>query len=140
MPDLPDDITNRALWESLTEVNYASEFYDVAGFRAMRGPRLFAYEIEEVGDVAGKDMLHLQCHFGLDTISWARLGARVTGVDYAARAIERARTLAAELGHAATFVHSDINDLPSHLEGQFDVVYTSRGVLGWLPDLGAGRR
>ena len=89
-----------------------------------------------MGDVAGKDMLHLQCHFGLDTISWARLGARVTGVDYAARAIERARTLAAELGHAATFVHSDINDLPSHLEGQFDVVYTSRGVLGWLPDLG----
>ena len=134
-PDLPDDVTNRALWESLTEVNFASEFYDVAGFRAMSGPRLFAYEIEEVGDVAGKDLLHLQCHFGLDTLSWARLGARVTGVDYAERAIERARALAADLGHDATFVHSDVYDLPAHLDGEFDVVYTSHGVLGWLPDL-----
>ena len=125
---------NHALWEEWAAINYRSANYDVAGFKA-GGSRLRPYEVEEVGDVAGKDLLHLQCHFGLDTLSWARLGARVTGADFSERAIAYARGLAAELGLAASFVHSDILALPDCLEGDFDVVYTSRGVIGWLPDV-----
>jgi len=127
-------LINRPLWESWAAINHASANYDVAGFRA-GGVRLRQYEIDEVGDVAGKDLLHLQCHFGIDTLSWARLGARVTGVDFSERAIADARALAAEIGQPAMFVCCDVLDLPAHLQGDFDVVYTSRGVLGWLPDL-----
>ena len=98
--------------------------------------RLADYEIAEVGDVTGRDLLHLQCHFGIDTLSWARLGARVTGADFSAAAIELARSLAHELGFpGAHFVRSDLYDLPGVLEGDFDVVYTSRGALNWLPDI-----
>ena len=104
------------------------------GFRA-GGLRLADYELEEVGEVAGKELLHLQCHFGLDTLSWARLGARVTGVDFSAQAIATARQLAAEVELPAHFVCCDVLELPAHLGGDFDLVYTSRGVLGWLPDL-----
>ena len=125
---------NKALWEEWTAIHETSRFYDLDGFRA-GGSRLRAYEVDEVGDVAGKSLLHLQCHFGIDTLSWARLGARVTGADFSDRAVELARSLAAELHLAASFVRSDLYALPSVLEGQFDVVYTSRGVLGWLPDL-----
>ena len=92
--------------------------------------------------MAGKRLLHLQCHFGLDTLSWARLGATVTGVDFSGRAIALARRLAAECGLPATFVESDLYELPGYAQldrrwlGQrFDVVYTSWGVLCWLPDL-----
>jgi SAM-dependent methyltransferase len=81
-------------------------------------------------------LLHLQCHFGIDTLSWARLGAHVTGADFSQPAIDLAGTLAAELGFPdARFVRSDLYDLPEQLEGTFDIVYTSRGVLGWLPDI-----
>jgi len=94
-----------------------------------------------VGDVAGRSLLHLQCHFGIDTLSWARLGARVTGADFSPAAIDLARSLAVELGFAdARFVESNLYDLPDALEGPFDVVYTSRGVLGWLPDIRAWAR
>lgn len=132
----PDEFqaVNRAMWNERAGINYRSAFYDVEGFRA-GAVRLPAYEIEEVGDVAGKDLLHLQCHFGIDTLSWRRLGARVTGVDFSERAIAYARELSSELGEPATFVCCDVLDLPAHLEGEFDVVYTSHGVLGWLPDL-----
>jgi SAM-dependent methyltransferase len=134
---------NRALWDEWTAIHEASSFYDLEGFKAGRsggsggsgGSRLRPYEVAEVGEVGGKSLLHLQCHFGIDTLSWARLGARVTGADFSHRAIELARSIAAELDLDATFVRSDLYDLPSVLDGQFDVVYTSRGVLGWLPDL-----
>ena len=125
---------NRAVWDERTAINYRSAFYDVDGFRA-GAIRLPDYEIAEVGDVAGKDLLHLQCHFGIDTLSWGRLGARVTGVDFSEQAIAYARDLASELGEPASFVCCDVLDLPAHLDGTFDVVYTSHGVLGWLPDL-----
>ncbi len=125
---------DRALWEQWAAINYRSAFYNVEGFK-QGGVRILPFEIEEVGDVAGKELLHLQCHFGLDTLSWARLGARVTGVDYSEQAIAQARELAANTGQPATFVCCDVLDLPAHLAGQFDVVYTSHGVLGWLPDL-----
>ena len=136
MPDTPDEFRahDRAIWEQWAEINYRSASYNVEGFK-QGGVRILPFEIEEVGDVAGKDLLHLQCHFGLDTLSWARLGANVTGVDFSERAITRARGLAAEIGQPARFVCADVLDLTAHLEGQFDVVYTSYGVLGWLSDL-----
>lgn len=125
---------NRALWNKWAEVHVASAFYDVDGFKAGRSS-LHPPEIAEVGDVAGTSLLHLQCHFGLDTLSWARRGAEVTGVDFSDRAIELARSLAAELGIPARFVHSDVYALPEVLRGEFDIVFTSYGVLWWLPDL-----
>lgn len=125
---------NRGLWDEWTRIHETSAFYDLEGFRK-GGIRLRPYEIEEVGEVAGLDLLHLQCHFGIDTLSWARLGARVTGADFSGAAIELATRLAADLAMDARFVRSDIYDLPDVLECEFDVVYTSRGVLGWLPDI-----
>ena len=127
---------NLATWERWTEIHVASSSYDVESFRDGRRPiRVRDYEIEEVGPVDGKSLLHLQCHFGLDTLSWARLGANVTGADFSPAAIEAARALASDVGLSARFVQSNLYDLPDSLEGQFDVVYTSRGVLGWLPDI-----
>ena len=125
---------NRALWEAWTDLHERSEFYDLEGFKR-GGVRLRDYEIQDVGPVDGKELLHLQCHFGIDTLSWARLGARVTGADFAPRAVALARSLADELGIAARFVESNLYELPASLDGDFDVVYTSRGVLGWLPDI-----
>ena len=125
---------NQQLWDEWTRIHETSSFYDLEGFRR-GGIRLRPYEVEEIGDVAGRELLHLQCHFGIDTLSWARLGARVTGTDFSPAAIELATRLAAELELDARFVHSDLYDLPNVLEGEFDLVYTSRGVLGWLPDI-----
>jgi SAM-dependent methyltransferase len=125
---------NRSLWNEWTAINVDSAFYDLESFKA-GGIRLRDYELEEVGDVAGKRLLHLQCHFGIDTLSWARVGARPTGVDFSQEAIARARSLAAELGLDAEFLECSIDALPDVLNDEFDVVYTSRGVLGWLPDL-----
>ena len=131
---------NEALWAAWTRIHEHSEFYDLDGFRR-GGVRLRGDEIAALGDVAGKTLLHLQCHFGIDTLSWARLGARVTGADFSEPAIELARRLAMEIGQPeARFVRSDLYDLPARLEGEFDIVYTSRGVLGWLPDIGRWAR
>jgi SAM-dependent methyltransferase len=132
---------NRRLWDAWTDIHVGSAFYDVESFRAGgdRQVRIKDYELAEIGDVRGKRLLHLQCHFGLETLSWARLGATVTGVDFSARALEEARRLAAEVGldRDATFVESDVYGLPERLDAGdgFDVVYTSHGVLGWLPDI-----
>jgi SAM-dependent methyltransferase len=125
---------NRALWDEWTAIHVQSEFYDVEGFK--RGDiKLHSLEREEVGDVAGKSLLHLQCHFGLGTLSWARLGATVTGADFSSKSIEAARSLSSELEIPASFVCSDIDHLPEVLSGRFDIVFTSYGVLPWLPDL-----
>ena len=129
---------NRDLWNAVTPHHVTSRFYDVEGFKAGRARRrtgLDELEVALVGDVRGKTLLHLQCHFGIDTICWAQRGATVTGVDFASEAIQAARRLAAEMGVPATFVESDVYDLPANLQGRFDVVFTSHGVLGWLPDL-----
>ena len=131
---------NRRLWDAWTAIHTTGSFYDVQGFRDdPTDVRIQPWEREEVGDVSGKSLLHLQCHFGLDTLSWARLGAaRVTGVDFSEPAIAFARELATETGleDRARFVVSDIYELPGPLAGEtFDVVYTGRGALGWLPDL-----
>jgi 2-polyprenyl-3-methyl-5-hydroxy-6-metoxy-1,4-benzoquinol methylase len=127
--------SNLKRWNELAGIHADSAFYDVAGFK--RGQTsLKAIELAELGDAAGVALLHLQCHFGLDTLSWARQGARVTGVDFSDEAITRARSLAAETGIAADFLCADVLDLQNRLHGLFDIVFTSYGVLLWLPDLG----
>ena len=126
--------SNQRLWDAWTKLHTEGDFYDVAGFRE-GGVRVQPYEIAALGDVTGKTLLHLQCHFGLDTLSWARLGAQVTGVDFSPASITFARELAADLGLDARFIESNVYQLPVRLGDEFDIVYTSRGVLGWLPDI-----
>ena len=126
--------SNRRLWNDWTAIHENSAFYDVEGFKSGRSS-LSPLELAELGDVSGKTLLHLQCHFGQDTLSWARLGAKVTGVDFSERAIRLARSLSEELRIPARFICSDVYDLPEVLNGEFDIVFTSCGVLGWLPDL-----
>jgi SAM-dependent methyltransferase len=126
--------TNRELWDKLAKIHYDSEFYDVEEF--LKGKQtLDPIEIEELPDVSGKTLLHLMCHFGMDTLSLARLGARVTGVDFSSEAINLAQALAKTVGIEATFVCSDVYDTPKHVKEKYDVVFTSGGVLTWLPDL-----
>jgi SAM-dependent methyltransferase len=126
--------TNLALWNRWARINQGTAFYDLEGFKAGK-TSLCAVELEEVGDVRGKSLLHLQCHFGLDTLSWARMGARVTGVDFSDEAIRLARSLSQETGIEARFICSDIYDLPNALAEEFDIVFTSYGVLAWLRDI-----
>jgi SAM-dependent methyltransferase len=125
---------NRRNWDTRFPVHRDSAFYDVAGFKAGRDT-LRSIEVEELGDVEGRTLLHLQCHFGLDTLSWARRGARVTGMDFSEPAIAEARALAAELGLEARFIQSNLYELTRVLHEQFDIVFTSYGVLCWLPDI-----
>jgi SAM-dependent methyltransferase len=123
---------NRAFWDEVTPVHIQS--YGVERFLA--GERWLPLTIlEEVGDVTNKSLLHLQCHFGLDSLAWVRLGAVVTGVDFSPLAIEAANHLSKQAELPANFICSDIYDLPAHLSGQFDIVFTSIGVLCWLNDL-----
>jgi SAM-dependent methyltransferase len=126
---------NRANWDDRVPVHVASEFYDLGGFRA-GASSLRPFESAEAGDVAGKRLVHLQCHLGLDTLSWARAGALVTGLDFSEPAIQAARSLAAGLAIDASFVTSDVYDAVTALDGRrFDVVYTGIGALVWLPDM-----
>ena len=125
---------NRNSWNQRARTHLHSDFYDMENWR--RGKTsLQAIELGEIGDVRGKKLLHLQCHFGQDTLSWAREGAEVTGCDLSDAAIDIARSLAAETGIPAHFVCCNVYDLPAHLEGQFDIVFTSYGTIGWLPNL-----
>jgi ubiquinone/menaquinone biosynthesis C-methylase UbiE len=127
--------SNRSMWDELTEINARSKFYDLDGFKAGRIV-LNPLELEELGPyVAGKRLLHLQCHFGMDTLSWARMGAEVTGVDFSPHAIELATAIATELNIPARFLCTDIYELPKLLDETFDIVFTSYGVLTWLSDL-----
>ena len=125
---------NRRNWNERTPIHAAADGYDVAGFKAGR-ITLTDIEIQELGDVKGKSLLHLQCHFGLDTMSWARLGAEATGVDLSDAAIELANELNAELGLGVRFIRSNVYDLAAALDTEFDIVYTALGALCWLPDL-----
>ncbi len=125
---------NRLSWDKRTSIHKDSDFYDVASFLKGKSS-LMPIETAALGDVTGKSLLHLQCHFGQDTLSWANMGAKATGVDFSPEAIKLARKLNDELGLDAQFVECNVYDLPQHLEGQFDIVFTSYGVIGWLPDL-----
>jgi SAM-dependent methyltransferase len=126
---------NRAMWDAKTPLHVDSPLYDIAGFKA-GGLSLRALEVEDLGDVRGKDLIHLQCHFGKDTLSWARLGANVVGLDFSVPAIRAANDLAREIGLDAHFVVSDVYDARVAVSGRrFDIVYTGVGALCWLPDM-----
>ena len=124
---------NRAMWDERVPIHLASDYYDVAAFRA-GAPAVRPFVAEAVGEVAGLDLVHLQCHLGLETLDWARRGARVTGLDFSLPAVDAASALAADLGLAARFVHGDVHDAPALLGERFDIVYTGIGALNWLPD------
>ncbi len=135
MSDYTDYFTaNKELWNKRTAVHLNSSFYNLAGFKSGEDV-LTPIEMNELGNVHNKKMLHLQCHFGMDTMNWARLGANVTGVDLSNEAIAEAIKLNTELGMNATFICSNIYDLKEHIDEKFDIVFTSYGTIGWLPDL-----
>ncbi len=125
---------NKNLWNQRTDVHKDSSFYNLAGFK--NGETVLTpIELNELKDVNGKTMLHLQCHFGMDSLDWARRGAAVTGVDLSDTAISEAKKLNDELKLNAKFVCSNVYDLKEHLNEKFDIVFTSYGTIGWLPDL-----
>lgn len=125
---------NKELWNQRTIVHRDSEFYNLAGFK--KGETVLTpIELAEVGDVNGKKLLHLQCHFGMDSLDWARRGAHVTGVDLSDIAIKEARSLNMELGLSAEFVCCNVLDTADYIKQEFDIVFTSYGTIGWLPDL-----
>ncbi len=125
---------NRNLWDKLARIHHKSEFYDVEGF--LKGNQtLDPIELEELPDLSGKKLLHLMCHFGMDTLSLARLGADATGVDFSSEAIELANELCKTTEVDARFVCSNVYDLPNNLDEKFDIVFTSGGVIVWLLDL-----
>jgi len=128
--------TNRRAWDEMTAVHVKSAFYNVEGFLAGESS-LCPFEPEELGDVSGCSLLHLQCHFGLDSLSWARRGAKVTGLDFSAPAIAEAKRLAERSGIEADFVQADVYDAAVVLDERFDIIYTGLGALNWLGDLSA---
>lgn len=125
---------NRAGWDRRTIAHFESRFYDVDGFLTGR-TSLREIERAELTDVAGKRLLHLQCHFGLDTLSWARQGAICTGVDISPVAIRKARELAVRAGLDAEFVCSDVYGFRRRSPQPWEIVFTSYGAVCWLPDL-----
>lgn len=125
---------NKELWNQRTVVHKDSSFYNLAGFK--NGETVLTpIELKELGDVSGKTMLHLQCHFGMDSLDWARRGALVTGVDLSDNAIQEATQLNKELGLNARFVCCNVYDTSLHVKELYDIVFTSYGTIGWLPDL-----
>ena len=125
---------NKTAWNAKTPYHLASDFYDLKGFLQGRNS-LKEIELNLLGDVKGKSILHLQCHFGQDSLSLARMGAQVTGIDFSENAIHKARELNAQLNLEVDFICCDLYDLPTHLNEKFDLVFTSYGTIGWLPDL-----
>lgn len=134
----PDDYldVNRANWDDRVEIHaeYNQDFYDIDGFLNGRST-LKEIETGEIGDVQGKSLIHLMCHFGLDTLSWARRGARVTGVDFSQKAVSFAEDLAQKAGIDARFICADVHSAPEKAGRTFDIVFASYGVLCWLPDM-----
>ncbi len=125
---------NRQSWNNRVDAHLKSAFYDMEGF--MQGKTsLNDIELALLGDVRGKSILHLQCHFGQDSISLSRMGAQVTGIDLSDKSVDAARRIALETGSDTKFVCCNLYDLPLHLEEAFDIVFTSYGTIGWLPDM-----
>lgn len=128
--------SNRRRWDEMAAVHRrdATGFYGVDRFVAGVSD-LTPIELAELGDIVGKRVAHLQCHFGMDTIRLARRGAAVTGLDFSERAIGEARALAAEVNSDARFVLGNVYDAREHLSGDFDLVFTTWGTIVWLPDV-----
>jgi len=127
-------VTNHKSWNDRAQKHFESDFYDVPGFLDGKSS-LNEFELKALGDVKGKKLLHLQCHFGQDTLSWAREGALVTGIDLSSESIRLANQLKAQAGLNANFIESDVYALPEKLDEKFDIVFTSYGSIVWLPDL-----
>lgn len=129
--------TNRAWWDERAPIHVESEFYGLDAFIAdPEASHLRPFEPGELGDVTGRALVHPQCHFGLDTLSWARRGARVTGIDFSRPAVEAATAAAARAGLDAEFLVGNVYDAVELVGGRtFDVVYTGLGALNWLPDI-----
>ncbi len=126
--------TNKATWNSKVKVHAESAMYNMAAFK--RGETsLKAYELEALPNVKGKSLLHLQCHFGQDTLSWSRLGAKCVGVDLSDEGVKLAAELNNELQLDAKFICCNVLDTSKFIKDTFDIVFTSYGVIGWLPDL-----
>jgi 2-polyprenyl-3-methyl-5-hydroxy-6-metoxy-1,4-benzoquinol methylase len=125
---------NKASWNEKTETHINSAFYDNESFLKGKST-LNSIELELLGDVSGKKILHLQCHFGQDSISLARLGAEVIGIDLSDKAIDKANEFAKKLNVNAKFICSDVYETINVLNEKFDVIFTSYGTIGWLPDL-----
>lgn len=126
---------NKQSWNNRTDIHLNSAFYNLEGF--LKGDTsLNSIELQILGDIKGKSILHLQCHFGQDSISLSRLGAEVTGVDLSDKAIENAIRIAKETNSNTQFICCDLYDLEHHLDKQFDIIFTSYGTITWLPDIG----
>lgn len=125
---------NKTAWNEKVKLHSKSEFYDLETFKKGQSS-LKHYELDALGDVSGKSLLHLQCHFGQDTLSWNRLGAKCVGVDISDKGIELARQLNDELQLDSEFVCCNVLDVSKHIKESFDIIFTSYGVIGWLPDL-----
>lgn len=124
---------NRLWWNERVAAHVKSPSYGTQDVLSGK-PTPMTLERLEIGDVEGKSLLHMQCHFGLDTLSWALYGADVTGLDFSTEAIQTASALAKEAGLKARFLETDILEADKVLQEQFDIVFTSWGVLCWLPD------
>jgi 2-polyprenyl-3-methyl-5-hydroxy-6-metoxy-1,4-benzoquinol methylase len=125
---------NKQAWNQRVDIHFQSDFYDVPGF--LKGKEVLKpIELALLGDLSGKSLLHLQCHFGQDTLSLARLGAKVTGIDFSQVAIDKAASLANELSLNVTFICGNVLETPQLISEKFDIVFTTYGVLGWLPDM-----
>ena len=125
---------NRDSWNKRTVVHFDSDFYNNDDFVKNKSS-LNEIELSEIGDVKGKSILHLQCHFGQDTLSFNNLGAEVVGVDLSDVAIDHANKLKDLTGLEGEFIQSNVYDLKDNLDRKFDIVFTSYGTIGWLPDL-----
>lgn len=125
---------NKETWNKKVAVHAESKMYDLESFQSGKSS-LMPYELKALGDVNGKSLLHLQCHFGQDTLSWQRMGAKCVGVDLSDEGIRLAKQLNDELQLDAEFICSNVLDTSKHIKKTFDIVYTSYGVIGWLPDL-----
>lgn len=125
---------NKAHWNERVSIHKTTELYALDDIKKGKN-KLHSLELSELGDISGKKVLHLQCHFGMDTLSLEMLGAEVTGVDFSEEGIRAAEELRDELGMKARFIHSNIYSLPDKLDEKFDVVFTSYGVLIWLHDI-----
>lgn len=126
---------NRVKWQEMTDLNLKGDLYNFEKSLSADDRGLDSFIWDELGSVDGLDVLHLQCHFGLDSIALARAGARVTGLDFSSRAIETAREFAEKTGTDVRFVEGNLYDAPDLIDGKFDLIYVSWGTICWLPDI-----
>ncbi len=125
---------NRQTWNEKVKIHVESKMYDLEAFKRGKSS-LMSYELEAIGEVQGKSLLHLQCHFGQDTLSWSRMGANCVGIDISDEGIAMAKALNTELDLNASFVRCNVLETSEFVKDKFDIVFTSYGVIGWLPDL-----